>query len=103
MLRRHDSRRALFIVVVIAGAAVIVCVVARWLLGSRGLLVPGLLFTLAATTFCVWLGWRWLKGAGDPGLSVTNRRVLVGMATLPLSFAASPAGRSSRCPPIWCS
>jgi hypothetical protein len=85
---RQALSRPLHIVLLLFAAAVLVCLAARWVLGARGLLVPALLFTFVGTSCGAWLGRRWLRGAGDPRLSATNRRLLVAMAVLPLSFAA---------------
>ena len=72
----------------IVALSVGVSVAARSLLGPRGELVPSLLLGAYPTFVAGFIGFRWLRGAGDARLTRTNRAIVTALAVLPVGFAA---------------
>ena len=82
LARRHPART----VWLAFGAAAVLSVAARTLLGARGGLLPALLLMLMATAVGALFSGALLRGASDARLSGTNRRILAGAALLPGAF-----------------
>jgi len=84
---RRLVRRPASAVLIAVALGVAVAVLARLVLGPRGAIVPDLFFVLYPAGVTGFIGVRWLRGARDPNLSATNRRILAVMGLVPLGAA----------------